>query len=72
MAGRGSAATSMWGAVLPGKRNGISDLSKASIVSMGSEYLIEMIVDKRVDLCKIVHILHCIVFIINIKLFARA
>jgi hypothetical protein len=64
MAGRGSVATSMWGAVLPGKRSGISDLSKASIVSIGSEYLMGMIVDRRVDLGKIVQILVHLLYII--------
>jgi hypothetical protein len=47
----------MWGAVFPGKRSGISDLSKASIVSIGTEYLMGMIVDRRVDLGEIVQIL---------------
>jgi hypothetical protein len=50
MAGRGSVATNMWGAVFPGIMNGKPDLSKSSIVSMVFVYLMGMSIDRRVDL----------------------
>jgi hypothetical protein len=50
MAGRGSVDTNLWGAVFPGRRNGNSELSKSLMVSIVASYLIEMSVDRRVDL----------------------
>ena len=49
IAGLGSVATSLWGAVASGSRNGIPDWSMSSMVSIVFSYSITTRVARRVD-----------------------